>query len=142
MSNITSKVKDAVDKAASAARDMAQEATNMGDKSMDTQQYEDDSCKVTPEAMPTHKQCGEGHDEQLDKKYDEQYDKQSKDQYDQAPQLDMSPLSQESQVSWRYLGAERANRLMKCRTNDGVRAEARRKHGEGGHVLHRQGADA
>ena len=99
MSDFTSKVKGAVDKATSAARDMAQEATNMGDKSMDTQQYDDDSCKVTPEAMPTHKQYGEGHDEQLDK--------ESKDQYDPVSQVDMSPMSQETQVSWRRLGAKR-----------------------------------
>lgn len=91
----------------------------MGDKSMDTQQYEDDSCKVTPEAMPTQKQYSEGHDEQLDKKYDENYDKTSKDQYDQASQLDMSPLSQESQVSWRCLDAER-HWSKKYWTNHGV----------------------
>ena len=143
MSNFTSKVKGAVDKATSAARDMAQEATNMGDKSMDTQQYDDGSCKVTPEAMPTHKQYGEGHDEQIDKKYDEQYDKESKDQYDPVSQVNMSPLSQETQVSSRCLSAKKkCHRLMKYQTNDGAWTEARRKHGEGDHGLHRQGADA
>lgn len=99
MSNFTSKVKGAVDKATSAARDMAQETTNMGDKSMDTQQYEDDSCRVTPEAMPIHKQYNEEHEEQIDK--------QNKDQYDPVSQLDMSPLSQESQVSWSCFSNER-----------------------------------
>lgn len=107
MSDFTSKVKGAVDKAASAARDLAQDATNMSDKSMEnTRQDEDDSCKVTPEAMLTYKQYGEGNDEQYDKQYDEKYN-QRKEQYAPVSELDMSPVSQESQVSWRCFGAER-----------------------------------
>ncbi|SPN97761.1 uncharacterized protein DNG_01275 [Cephalotrichum gorgonifer] len=112
MSDFTSKIKCAVDKATSVARNMAQDATDMKDKPEDSHVNVDDVEDGFFEMQPEEHQCDERCDSS-DKRYgpnDEPYDPinsrydskeerfdSNADRFAAASEFDMSPVSQESQ---------------------------------------------
>lgn len=77
MSDLTSKIKGAVGKATSAAKEMAQETTDMKDKPDQSPSQEDNaSYSMAQDQVP------------------------GDDQYANVPEFDMFPVSRDSQVCW------------------------------------------
>lgn len=77
MSDFTSKIKDAVGKATSAAKEMAQGTTDMKDKQEQNTSQDDNA----PHNMERGQTADEG-------------------QYAHVSEFDMSPMSQDNQVCW------------------------------------------